>query len=127
MWSRFYKSYKTTRFNRLLERYYTARQNFRSSQSAANRQALSQAENELWNGRFVLDKNNQPKYPEISQIEDDFRDELFEYLNKMVERMVSLGFTPNDDTVAKRILGKAPNLKARFPVPKGAIPVKKLQ
>ena len=45
----------------------------------------------------------------------------------MVERMVSLGFTPNDDTVVKRILGKAPNLKARFPVPKGAIPIKRLQ
>ena len=111
---------------RLLERYYEARQNFRSSQSQQNRQRLEAVENELWNGRFILDKNNQPKYPEISQIEEEFRDELFEYLNKMVERMVSLGFTPNDDKVGKRILGKAPNLKARFPVPKGAIPGKKI-
>ena len=112
---------------RLLERYYAARQNFRSSQSQQNRQRLEAVENELWNGRFVLDKNNQPKYPEISRIEEGFkRDGLIEYLNKMVERMVSLGFTPNDDTVTKRILGKAPNLKARFPVPKGAIPGKKI-
>ena len=112
---------------RLLERYYTARQNFRSSQSQQNRQRLQAVENELWNRRFVLDKNNQPKYPEISRIEEGFkRDGYIEYLNKMVERMVSLGFTPNDDTVTKRILGKAPNLKARFPVPKGAIPGKKI-
>ena len=40
--------------------------------------------------------------------------------------MVSLGFTPNDDTVSKRILGRSSNLKARFPVPKGAIPGKKI-
>ena len=112
--------------SRVLERYYTARQNFRNSQSQQNRQRLEAVENDLWNGRFVLDKNNQPKYPEISQIEEEFRDELFDYLNKMVERMVSLGFTPNDDTVVKRILGKAPNLKARFPIPKGAIPGKKI-
>lgn len=111
---------------RLLEQYYAARQNFRSSQSQQNRQRLEAVENELWNGRFVLDKNNEPKYPEISQIDEEFRDELFEYLNKMVERMVSLGFTPNDGTVVKRIIGKAPNLKARFPVPKGAIPGKKI-
>ena len=112
---------------RLLERYYAARQNFRSSQSQQNRQRLEAVENELWNRRFVLDKNNQPKYPEILRIEEGFkRDGYIEYLNKMVERMVSLGFTPNDDTVTKRILGKAPNLKARFPVPKGAIPGKKI-
>ena len=111
---------------RVLERYYTARQNFRSSQTQQNRQRLEDAQNDLWNGRFVLDKNNEPKYPEISQIDEEFRDELFEYLNKMVERMVSLGFTPNDSTVVKRIIGKAPNLKARFPVPKGAVPGKKI-
>ena len=29
------------------------------------------------------DKNNEPKYPEISQIDEEFRDELFEYLNKI--------------------------------------------
>ena len=111
---------------RVLERYYTARKNYRTSNNDVNKQRLTEAQNDLWNGRFVLDKNNEPKYPEISQIDEEFRDVLFEYLNKMVERMVSLGFTPNDDKVAKRILGKAPNLKARFPVPKGAIPGKKI-
>ena len=73
-----------------------------------------------------VDKNNEPKYPEISQIDEEFRDELFEYLNKMVERMVLLGFTPNDSKVVKKITGKAPNLKAQFPVPKGAVPGKKI-
>ena len=111
---------------RVLERYYTARQNFRSSQTQQNRQRLEDAQNDLWNGRFVLDKNNEPKYPEISQIDEEFRDELFEYLNKMVERMVLLGFTPNDSKVVKKITGKAPNLKAQFPVPKGAVPGKKI-
>jgi hypothetical protein len=40
--------------------------------------------------------------------------------------MVSLGFTPNDSKVVKKITGKAPNLKAQFPVPKGAVPGKKI-
>ena len=111
---------------RILERYYTARQNFRSSQNPTNRAALREAENNLWNGRFILDENNEPKYPEISQIDAQFKDQLFEYLNKMVERMVEQGFTPNDEANRKRISGKKPNLKARFPVPKGAKRGKKI-
>ena len=111
---------------RTLEGYYTARNNFRSSQSPANREALRLAENNLWNGRFILDENNEPKYPEISQIDAQFKDQLFEYLNKMVERMVAQGFTPNDEANRKRISGKKPNLKARFPVPKGAKRGKKI-
>ena len=111
---------------RVLENYYTARNNYRTSENDVNKQRLTDAQNDLWNGRFVLDKNNEPKYPEISQIDEEFRGQLFEYLNNMVERMVSLGFTPNDSKVVKKITGKAPNLKAQFPVPKGAVPGKKI-
>ena len=111
---------------RILERYYTARNNFRSSQSPANRAALREAENNLWNGRFILDENNQPKYPEISQVDEEFKDRLFKYLNEMVERMVAQGFVPNDEANRKRISGTKPSLKARFPVPKGAKRGKKI-
>ena len=110
--------------SRKLEAFYQARNNFRSSQSVANRTALEAAENNLWNSLFVLDKNNQPKYPDIQTVPKDIHssnpdDNLEKYLNEMVERMVTLGFTPNDASVSKRILGKKPNLKARFPVPRG--------
>ena len=111
---------------RVLENYYTARNNYRTSENDVNKQRLTDAQNDLWNGRFVLDKNNEPKYPEISQIDEEFRGQLVEYLNNMVERMVSLGFTPNDSKVVKKITGKEPNLKAQFPVPKGAVPGKKI-
>ena len=110
--------------SRILEAFYQARNNFRTSQNAANRTALEVAENNLWNSFFVLDNNNKPKYPDIDSVQKDIHssnpdDNLEKYLNEMVERMVKLGFIPNDDTVSKRILGKKPNIKARFPVPRG--------
>ena len=59
---------QTNGSSRTLEAFYQARNNFRSSQSAANRTALEAAENNLWNSFFVLDKNNQPKYPDIQTV-----------------------------------------------------------
>ena len=50
--------------------------NFRSSLKVQQiDKALEAAENNLWNGRFVLDKNNQPKYPDIQTVPKEIHSE----------------------------------------------------
>ena len=120
--------------NRKLENYYSARNNFRSSQTPANREALRVAENAVWNENFFIDARNQPTYPDFKLIQKAIHSgmiggkipTLTDYLDKMVERMVAQGFVPNDESNRKRILGKKPSLKARFPVPIGAKRGKKI-
>ena len=120
--------------NRKLENYYSARNRFRSSQSPANREALRVAENAVWNENFFIDSKNQPTYPDFKIINKEIHtgmmggriQTLTDYLNDMVERMVATGFVPNNEENRKKILGKKPNLKARFPVPKGAKRGKKI-
>lgn len=111
--------------NSKLENYYTAREDFRTTDTPFNRQALSEAEDELWNDIFILDNNNEPKYPNYDLINqriyapDNPNMNLDTYLNDMVERMVKTGFTPNKGKYQKRILGQGKSLRARFPVPRG--------
>ena len=114
--------------NRKLENYYRARNAFRTSESPENKQALFEAENAVWNENFIIDDKNQPKYPDFQLINKQIHTgivggrtpTLTDYLNDMVERMVAIGFTPNSEKNRKKILGKKPNLRAQFPVPKGA-------
>ena len=117
--------------NRKLEKYYTARADFRRTETPAHRLELERREDQIWGGMndgiFILDDNNEPKYPDYNLISDkriyapDNADmNLDTYLNDMVERMVKTGFTPNKGTYQKKILGQGKKLKARFPVPRGA-------
>ena len=120
--------------NRKLENYYIARNRFRTSQSPVNSEALLIAENAVWNENFFIDAKNQPTYPDFKIINKEIHtgmmggriQTLTDYLNDMVERMVATGFVPNNEENRKKILGKKPNLKARFPVPKGAKRGKKI-
>ena len=120
--------------NRKLENYYIARNRFRTSQSPVNSEGLLIAENAVGNENFFIDAKNQPTYPDFKIINKEIHtgmmggriQTLTDYLNDMVERMVATGFVPNNEENRKKILGKKPNLKARFPVPKGAKRGKKI-
>ena len=108
---------------RVIREYELARNNYRSSKTDDNKRRLKESEDNLWNRSFEQDDDNQPMYPLMSEI-----DQIngIEELNKAVERMVKIGFTADADDVRKKIIKRSNRKFARFPVPEGFKPGKKI-
>ena len=108
---------------RIIREYELARNNYRTEKTTENKRRLQESEDNLWNRYFEQDDNNQPMYPLLSEV-----DQIngIEELNKAVERMVKIGFTADADDVKKKIIKRSKRKFARFPVPEGFKPGKKI-
>jgi len=107
----------------IIREYELSRNNYKGNKTNVNKRRLINAENNLWNRYFKQDDNNEPMYPIISEI--DNIDGIKE-LNKAIERMVKIGFTPDNSNVKKKIIEKNNKKFARFPVPEGFNPGKNI-
>ena len=108
---------------RIIREYELARNNYRTEKTTENKRRLQESEDNLWNRYFEQDDNNEPMYPLLSEV-----DQIngIEELNKAVERMVKIGFTADADDVKKKIIKRSKRKFARFPVPEGFKPGKKI-
>lgn len=96
-----------------------------NSNYSSRRVWLQAQENALWNNNFVMDANNQPKYPRWSgtgtpyfSIQQDVRKKL----NRDIEFMVETGFMPNKKNNKPHVHKKGKNKFLNFNVPEGANP-----
>ena len=108
---------------RVIRAYELARNNYKTERTTDNKRRLQESEDNLWNRYFEQDDNNQPMYPLLSEV-----DQIngIEELNKAVKRMVKLGFTADADDVRKKIIKRSKRKFAKFPVPEGFKPGKKI-
>ena len=90
------------------------------------RQAWLEAqENALWNNNFVLDNNNQPKYPRWGGTGTPYfaaQQNLRNKLNADIKRMVEMGFMPNKKGNKAIVRKRGKNKFLDFNVPEGANP-----
>ena len=110
----------------IINNYIQARNAYKNNKTAPLRTALQTAENNLWdNGNFVLNDNNEPRYPrwqDQGQPLWNTQQALQKKLNQATENMVKMSFLPNKSDNKPKIIGGKNNWSLKFTMPEGSKP-----